>query len=196
MYLATYGPTKTCSKCKTAKPPSEFSLSPSMESGLHNHCIPCSIGLSQGNGGLRDFIFLPDKDGVKYAKKAACERCSGTHKLAVDHILPLAKGGTDCVPNKQTLCVHCNSKKSDTIDCPVGLHQLSERYRDPTLDFTDTDALTQTLSRRVYEFRKTHIDDSPLEVIRESLQVYIVKHNLGHNLDRILGKIATIFNKS
>lgn len=196
MYVIAYGPTKTCSKCGFAKPPTEFPLSISMETGLHNHCISCSIGVSQGNGGLRDFIFMPDKDGIKYAKKAACERCGGVDKLAVDHILPIAKGGTDCIPNKQTLCIHCNSKKSDTIDCPVNLLQLSERYRDPSPDFTDSISLTHTLTKRVYEFRKKHIDDAPLAGIRESLQAYIVKHNLGHNLERILGKIAALFNKS
>lgn len=196
MYLKTYGQTKTCSKCKASKSPSEFPMSISMETGLHNHCILCSIGNSQGNGGLRDFIFMPDKDGIKYKKKDKCERCSGTDKLAVDHILPIAKGGTDCIPNKQTLCVHCNSKKNDTIDCVVKPEFLSVRYKEESLDFTENTTLSRILSKKVYEFKQKNINTASLEDIRNSVKDYAKKHNLGHNLDRIVGKIAAVFNKS
>ena len=196
MYLATYGQTKTCSKCKSSKPPSEFQISLSMETGLHNHCILCSIGNSQGNGGLRDFIFMPDKDGIKYKKKNKCERCNGTNKLAVDHILPIAKGGTDCILNKQTLCINCNSKKNDTIDCAVTPEFLSARYKDDSLDFTDNMLLSRILSKKVYEFRQKNIEDASLETIRNSVKTYAKNNNLGHNLERIIRKIAILFNKS
>ena len=186
MYLQTYGQTKTCSSCHTSKPPHEFPMSISMETGLHNHCLVCSVGKSQGNGGIRDYIFMPDKDGIKYTKKKSCERCGGTHKLAVDHILPISKGGTDCISNKQTLCVHCNSKKNDTLDCPITLDLVSLRYRDQ-LDVTDNTSLTRILSKKVYEFRKSHTD---LEAIQRSVKEYATKYNLGHNLDRIVRKIA------
>ncbi len=196
MYLKTYGQTKTCSKCKTSKSPQEFSISISMECGLHNHCIMCSVGNSQGNGGLRDFIYMPDKDGIKYKKHDKCERCEGTDKLAVDHILPIAKGGTDCISNKQTLCIHCNSKKSDTIDCDVRPELLCARYQDAELDFTDTTALSRILAKKVYEFRKLCIDNSSIDEIKRSVQAYKKRYNLKHNLDRIVGKIAVLFNKS
>lgn len=196
IYIKTYGQTKHCSKCNVSKCPSDFNISPSMESGLHNHCLLCSIGTSQGNGGLRDFIFMPDKDGFKYTKKDKCERCSGTNKLAVDHILPIAKGGTDCIANKQTLCTPCNSKKNATIDCLVKPEYLCERYKSESLDFTDTLTLSRCLAKKVYEFKKTHIDDASLDGIKTSIKNYAKKHNLGHNLDRIVTKIATLFNKS
>lgn len=195
MYLATYGDTKTCSKCKQSKPPSEFRLSISMESGIHNHCIVCCYGKGQGNGDLRDFIYMPDKDGIKYKKKETCERCGGTHKLAVDHILPIAKGGTDCILNKQTLCLYCNSKKTDTIDCRITPEFLSARYKDTTLDFTDNMSLTHILSKKVYDFKQAHIVNASTEEIRNTLMEYIKTHNLGHNLDRIIGKIVSIFHK-
>lgn len=195
IYLKTYGQTKTCSKCRASKSPQAFPISISMETGLHNHCIVCSIGISQGNGGLRDFIYMPDKDGITYNKKETCERCGGTHKLAVDHILPIAKGGTDCIPNKQTLCVHCNSKKTDTIDCHVTSELLSSRYKDTCLDFTDIPSLTRTLSKKVHEFKESHIENASIEQIRNSVKEYAKKHNLGHDLDRIVRKIAVVFNR-
>ncbi len=195
-YRKTYGETARCSKCDTCKSPSEFPISISMERGLHNHCIACSLGTSQGNGSLRDFIFMPDKDGITYKKKEACERCGGTFKLAVDHILPIAKGGTDCIANKQTLCTHCNSKKNDTIDCAVHMELLSTRYRDTSLDFTDTVTLSRILSKKVLEFRQTNFDNASIEQIRDTVYEYKKKHNLGHNLDRIVGKIYVVFNKS
>lgn len=196
IYVQKYGQTKTCSKCKSSKPPCDFPISISIETGLHNHCILCSIEISQGNGGVRDFIFMPDKDGIKYKKKNNCEKCGGTNKLAVDHILPIAKGGTDCILNKQTLCIHCNSKKSDTIDCSVNTELVSVRYRDNTLDFTDNTSLSRVLSKKVYDFRQKNIVGASLEDIRTSVKDYIKKNNLGHNLDRIVGKIAILFNNS
>lgn len=196
MYRATYGQVKTCSKCKEDKPPSEFPVSVSMETGLHNHCILCSIGNSQGNGGLRDYIYLPDKDGIRYKKADKCQRCGGTDRLAVDHILPIAKGGTDCIANKQTLCIHCNSKKNDTIDCEVTSDMLCERYRDDSLNFSDTTSLSRILSKKVYEFRQSHIESKSLEEIRITLRNYTKTHNLGHNIDRIITKIASMFHKT
>lgn len=194
-YQVLYGPVKTCSSCKESKPPNQFMLSISMECGLHNQCISCSIGTSQGNGGLRDFIFMPDKDGKKYIKKNSCERCGGTNKLAVDHILPIAKGGTDCITNKQTLCVHCNSKKSDTIDCIVSYDQLCVRYRDTLFNFSDFTTTSQHLSKKVYEFRYATIDSSSLDDIRTSISEYKKVNNLGADLDRICNKIAILFHK-
>ena len=50
-------------------------------------------------------------------------QCQSCHKidlsaksLQVDHILPLARGGTNDFSNFQTLCSRCNLQKSDKID--------------------------------------------------------------------------------
>ena len=37
----------------------------------------------------------------------------GVMFLELDHIIPLSKGGTDNIENKQALCGKCNNKKSD-----------------------------------------------------------------------------------
>jgi hypothetical protein len=107
---------------------------------------------------------MPDKDGIRYQKGDVCNRCGGTDRLAVDHILPIAKGGTDCISNKQTLCIHCNSKKCDTIDCPVTSDLLCLRYRDPSLDFTDSTRLSQILAKKVSDFRPLNIKNGHLKI--------------------------------
>lgn len=36
--------------------------------------------------------------------------------LEIDHIIPLSKGGSDKVGNKQSLCQKCNNTKSDKLN--------------------------------------------------------------------------------
>ena len=190
MKIAEYGPTKECSSCKTEKLRSEFRDSLSMELGITNQCRECQSGQSS-KAGIRDFIFLPDKDGIKYKKENKCCKCNGTNKLEVDHILPIAKGGSDCIENKQTLCTSCNSRKKDTIEGLMKLELLTGRYRDESLDFSDNQSLSRNLSKKVYDFRHKHINDSE-ENIKISIQTYAKKHNLGNNLERILEKIKDL----
>lgn len=52
---------------------------------------------------LRVMIFA--RDGWK------CKSCAASTNLAIDHIIPVAKGGDDELSNLQTLCKSCNSKK-------------------------------------------------------------------------------------
>ena len=42
---------------------------------------------------------------------AICDRCGATNKLTIDHIIPLARGGTNDLENLQVLCQSCNSSK-------------------------------------------------------------------------------------
>lgn len=36
-------------------------------------------------------------------------------EATVDHIIPKAKGGTNCLWNVQLACLECNGKKADTV---------------------------------------------------------------------------------
>lgn len=40
-----------------------------------------------------------------------CLCCGGTEEIALDHVMPLALGGSNDVDNLQPLCRSCNSKK-------------------------------------------------------------------------------------
>src|SRR5690625_7295879 len=44
-----------------------------------------------------------------------CQRCSTTHNLTIDHIVPLSMGGSWHRNNLQLLCRRCNRKKGASI---------------------------------------------------------------------------------
>ena len=57
--------------------------------------------------------------------KYQCQSCGQTHQeteLNIDHIIPLAKGGSNDISNLQTLCRKCNQRKTDKIDTRFRRH--------------------------------------------------------------------------
>lgn len=48
---------------------------------------------------------------------AACTCCGATDDLTRDHIVPLARGGTNHPSNLRTLCRRCNSSARETGAC-------------------------------------------------------------------------------
>lgn len=48
---------------------------------------------------------LIDRDGKE------CRHCGTTEDIAIDHITPRSKGGTDDIENLQLLCRRCNTRK-------------------------------------------------------------------------------------
>jgi HNH endonuclease/Homing endonuclease associated repeat len=61
---------------------------------------------------LRKRFFVLKRDGF------TCKMCGANGlgvKLEVDHITPIAKGGSDDLDNLQTLCFECNRGKRDSI---------------------------------------------------------------------------------
>ena len=60
---------------------------------------------------VRTYIYQRDK--------YHCQSCGKTHQetnLTIDHIIPLARGGTNDLSNLQTLCFTCNQRKTHHID--------------------------------------------------------------------------------
>jgi 5-methylcytosine-specific restriction protein A len=53
--------------------------------------------------------FVMDRDSN------ACRQCSATEDLALDHIYPWSKGGSDRAGNLQVLCQSCNSSKGAKV---------------------------------------------------------------------------------
>jgi 5-methylcytosine-specific restriction endonuclease McrA len=46
---------------------------------------------------------------------AACVHCGADEDLTIDHIIPVAAGGTDDPANLQVLCRRCNSAKGASL---------------------------------------------------------------------------------
>ncbi len=60
---------------------------------------------------VRKYVF--DRD------KYQCQSCGKTKletELTIDHIMPLARGGSNDISNLHTLCRTCNQKKTDKLD--------------------------------------------------------------------------------
>lgn len=46
-----------------------------------------------------------------YCPDGKCLKCYEVRKLTIDHVVPLSKGGSNCIENIQLLCGNCNSGK-------------------------------------------------------------------------------------
>jgi 5-methylcytosine-specific restriction enzyme A len=57
---------------------------------------------------VREYVFQRDNH--------QCQSCGQTKKLSIDHIIPLANGGSNDISNLQTLCGSCNSSKKHHFD--------------------------------------------------------------------------------
>ncbi len=60
---------------------------------------------------VRTYVFQRDNFQCK-----SCGKTTHESELTIDHIIPLAKGGTNDISNLQTLCLSCNVKKKDHFD--------------------------------------------------------------------------------
>ncbi|MBS0272981.1 MAG: HNH endonuclease [Proteobacteria bacterium] len=69
----------------------------------------------QQSGPKRDPISDDVKLLVWSRDGGACVRCGSKEKIHFDHVLPVAKGGSNEPANIQILCQSCNLRKSDKI---------------------------------------------------------------------------------
>lgn len=60
---------------------------------------------------VRKYVYSRDKNQCQSCGKKLTETT-----LNIDHIIPLAKGGSNDISNLQTLCRDCNQEKKAKID--------------------------------------------------------------------------------
>ncbi len=60
-----------------------------------------------------------------------CSYCGSTYDLTIDHIIPVAKGGTSTIENLRTLCGQCNMSKGSGVR-PVRISSEKHRVRNTT----------------------------------------------------------------
>lgn len=63
---------------------------------------------------------------VKAKYKNRCAACGSKERITKDHIIPLARGGTDFSYNLQPLCFPCNARKRAMIK-PGAQHSLFDK---------------------------------------------------------------------
>jgi HNH endonuclease len=71
--------------------------------------------LKEAAGASREPIPADVRAFVWRRDQGRCVRCDNTEKLEYDHIIPLAKGGSNTERNIQLLCESCNRSKGTTI---------------------------------------------------------------------------------
>lgn len=62
--------------------------------------------------GLSEHCTVEELGALKARQKGRCAYCQERRRLTVDHVIPLARGGSDLIRNIQFVCQPCNSKKN------------------------------------------------------------------------------------
>lgn len=135
---------KRCSDCREQLPWQSFNRNRSSKDGLCGICRSCTRLREQdyyarhpevrkrasrlrrarivGNGGSHTDQEWQEVLAAAGRACLACRRTEAEVKIERDHVVPLAKGGTDDIDNIQPLCRSCNAnKRTETIDYRTGV---------------------------------------------------------------------------
>lgn len=72
-----------------------------------SRCPGCKLRRPSGNAWRPTRVLVLTRDGYR------CRECGSPANLQIDHITPIAAGGSDDPSNLQTLCAACNGHKGD-----------------------------------------------------------------------------------
>ncbi len=165
---------KYCPKCKRV-----------FEDLKYEVCPVCTIPLMEREGrirppkGVREEVFR--RDGY------TCQMCGASKddgaKLELDHIIPVAQGGTNDLNNLQTLCRECNQNKSDLIlpsglkiDIEIKQNKLNTLNRLLQENKNKLDNTTNENDKIEYSFNIKHLEEQILPVTKE-LNELKIKYN-------------------
>ncbi len=132
---------KVCPRCKNEKPLSEFSPRKRKDApnGLSSWCKECNRVSRDGDSksvyasnfrakkkAAVGTVTVDDWKQIKHDCNYTCHRCKRSEpeiQLTIDHVIPLAKGGTNYPSNIQALCRSCNcAKRGNTNDYREIIH--------------------------------------------------------------------------
>lgn len=73
------------------------------------------VVLKYAKADLRMYANLYNRDLRKKLinENSKCNYCKSSENLSIYHIIPISKGGKNCLDNIQILCNPCNNKKRD-----------------------------------------------------------------------------------
>ena len=79
------------------------------------------------------------KNIVKERAQGSCEYCLAIsafafHPFAIDHIIPIVKGGDNHLDNLAYACQHCNNCKYDKLEAPDPISKKVVALFNPRLD--------------------------------------------------------------
>lgn len=91
------------------------------------HCYRIAIALEKRRR-RRPSLSQKIRQEVFRKYRAKCPRCGeqDVKMLAVDHVIPVSKGGTDNLNNLRILCKSCNSKKGNKIEGIINAEVCSD----------------------------------------------------------------------
>ena len=75
---------------------------------------------------------VSDKELIRLYS-SPCIACGTTERVTIDHIIPIARGGTHSIGNLQSLCLKCNSSKNDRTMSEWKFQILLKRNQDGAL---------------------------------------------------------------
>lgn len=91
------------------------------------HDIGCKPKMHSPGGEVKGTVpFRPGKTRRDRESGHRCVVCGSTESLTADHIVPVAKGGTNDLDNLQTMCEPCNTFKGSRLDAfPDGVERAA-----------------------------------------------------------------------